>query len=221
VASAKKRALLVVDVQNGFCAGGNLPVPGGDEVVPVINRLIAEGGYDLVVASQDWHPPDHRSFASQHPGKKPFEMGALRGKPQVMWPDHCMQGSRDAEFHPALDRSRIHFVQRKGEDRETDSYSVFRDNHAERATGLDAELRRHGIAELDICGLATDYCVKFSALDALAMLPGVTVRVIEDASRGISVEGVRAALDELRRSGVAIVTTAEILAPVGSISSTG
>lgn len=202
---AKKRALLVVDVQNGFCANGNLPVPGGEAVVPVINRLMAEGGYDLIVASQDWHPPDHKSFASQHPGKKPFEMGSLRGRPQVMWPDHCVQGSRDAEFHPELDRNRIHLVQRKGEDRETDSYSAFRDNHAERSTGLDAELKRHGIEQLDVCGLATDYCVKFSALDAVAMLPGVEVRVIENASRGITPEGVKSAFEELRQAGVAVV----------------
>lgn len=202
---AKKRALLVVDVQNGFCANGNLPVPGGEAVVPVINRLMAEGGYDLIVASQDWHPPDHKSFASQHPGKKPFEMGSLRGRPQVMWPDHCVQGSRDAEFHPELDRNRIHLVQRKGEDRETDSYSAFRDNHAERTTGLDAELKRHGIEQLDVCGLATDYCVKFSALDAVAMLPGVEVRVIENASRGITPEGVKSAFEELRQAGVAVV----------------
>jgi nicotinamidase/pyrazinamidase len=205
VAHAKKRALLVVDVQNGFCAYGTLPVPGGDAVVPVINRLMAEGGYDLIVASQDWHPPDHKSFASQHPGKKPFEMGSLRGRPQVMWPDHCVQGSRDAELHPELDRNRIHLVQRKGEDRETDSYSAFRDNHAERTTGLDAELKRHGIEQLDVCGLATDYCVKFSALDAVAMLPGVKVRVIENASRGITPEGVKSAFEELRQAGVAVV----------------
>lgn len=205
MAHAKKRALLVVDVQNGFCANGNLPVPGGEAVVPVINRLMAEGGYDLIVASQDWHPPDHKSFASQHPGKKPFEMGSLRGRPQVMWPDHCVQGSRDAELHPELDRNRIHLVQRKGEDRETDSYSAFRDNHAERTTGLDAELKRHGIEQLDVCGLATDYCVKFSALDAVAMLPGVKVRVIENASRGITPEGVKSAFEELRQAGVAVV----------------
>jgi nicotinamidase/pyrazinamidase len=205
VAHAKKRALLVVDVQNGFCANGNLPVPGGEAVVPVINRLMAEGGYDLIVASQDWHPPDHKSFASQHPGKKPFEMGSLRGRPQVMWPDHCVQGTRDAELHPELDRNRIHLVQRKGEDRETDSYSAFRDNHAERTTGLDAELKRHGIEQLDVCGLATDYCVKFSALDAVAMLPGVEVRVIENASRGITPEGVKSAFEELRQAGVAVV----------------
>jgi nicotinamidase/pyrazinamidase len=205
VAHAKKRALLIVDVQNGFCANGNLPVPGGEAVVPVINRLMAEGGYDLIVASQDWHPPDHKSFASQHPGKKPFEMGSLRGRPQVMWPDHCVQGSRDAELHPDLDRNRIHLVQRKGEDRETDSYSAFRDNHAERTTGLDAELKRHGIEQLDVCGLATDYCVKFSALDAVAMLPGVKVRVIENASRGITPEGVKSAHEELRQAGVAVV----------------
>ena len=200
-----KRALLIVDVQNGFCANGNLPVPGGEEVVPEINRLIAEGDYDFIVASQDWHPPHHKSFASQHAGKKPFEMGSLGGKPQVMWPDHCIQGTRDAELHPDLDTDRIHFVQRKGEDSEVDSYSAFRDNHAEQRTGLDRELMKRGVGELDICGLATDYCVKFSALDAVALLPGVKVRVIENASRGITPEGVAAALTELRRAGVEVV----------------
>ena len=206
MAGSGKRALLIVDVQNGFCADGNLPVPGGDEVVPVINRLMAEGDYDLIVASQDWHPPHHKSFASQHPGKKPFDMGSLRGKPQVMWPDHCVQGTRDAEFHPELDTERIRFVQRKGEDSEVDSYSAFRDNHAERTTGLDRELKQRGIGELDICGLATDYCVKFSALDAAALLPGVKVRVIENASRGIRPEGVAAALAEMQQAGVEVVT---------------
>jgi nicotinamidase/pyrazinamidase len=206
MAGSGKRALLIVDVQNGFCADGNLPVPGGDEVVPVINRLMAEGDYDLIVASQDWHPPHHKSFASQHPGKKPFDMGSLRGKPQVMWPDHCVQGTRDAELHPELDTERIHFVQRKGEDSEVDSYSAFRDNHAERLTGLHRALIERGISELDICGLATDYCVKFSALDAVALLPGVKVRVIENASRGITPEGVAAALAEMQRAGVEVVT---------------
>ena len=206
MAGSGKRALLIVDVQNGFCADGNLPVPGGDEVVPVINRLMAEGDYDLIVASQDWHPPHHKSFASQHPGKKPFDMGSLRGKPQVMWPDHCVQGTRDAEFHPELDTERIRFVQRKGEDSEIDSYSAFRDNHAERTTGLDRELKQRGIGELDICGLATDYCVKFSALDAAALLLGVKVRVIENASRGITPEGVAAALAEMQQAGVEVVT---------------
>jgi nicotinamidase/pyrazinamidase len=206
MAGSGKRALLIVDVQNGFCADGNLPVPGGDEVVPVINRLMAEGDYDLIVASQDWHPPHHKSFASQHPGKKPFDMGSLRGKPQVMWPDHCVQGTRDAELHPELDTERIHFVQRKGEDSEVDSYSAFRDNHAERLTGLHRALIERGISELDICGLATDYCVKFSALDAAALLPGVKVRVIENASRGITPEGVAAALAEMQQAGVEVVT---------------
>ena len=206
MAGSGKRALLIVDVQNGFCAGGNLPVPGGDDVVPEINRLMADGGYDLIVASQDWHPPRHKSFASQHPGKKPFDMGSLGGKPQVMWPDHCVQGTRDAEFHPELDAERIHFVQRKGEDSEVDSYSAFRDNHAERLTGLHRALIERGISELDICGLATDYCVKFSALDAVALLPDVKVRVIENASRGITPEGVAAALQEMQQAGVEVVT---------------
>src|SRR5262245_4737771 len=200
-----KRALLIVDVQNGFCANGNLPVPGGEEVVPEINRLIAEGDYDFIVASQDWHPPHHKSFASQHAGKKPFEMGSLGGKPQVMWPDHCVQGTRDAELHPDLDTDRIHFVQRKGEDSEVDSYSAFRDNHAEQRTGLDRELMKRGVGELDICGLATDYCVKFSALDAVALLPGVKVRVIENESRGITPVGGAEAVRELRRAGDEVV----------------
>jgi nicotinamidase/pyrazinamidase len=122
-----------------------------------------------------------------------------------MWPDHCVQGTRDAELHPELDTERIHFVQRKGEDSEVDSYSAFRDNHAERLTGLHRALIERGISELDICGLATDYCVKFSALDAAALLPGVKVRVIENASRGITPEGVAAALAELQQAGVEVV----------------
>ena len=133
-------------------------------------------------------------------------MGSLGGKPQVMWPDHCVQDTRDAELHPDLETERIHLIQRKGEDSEVDSYSAFRDNHAERTTGLHRALIEHGIDELDICGLATDYCVKFSALDAVALLPGVTVRVIENASRGITPEGVAAALAELRQAGVDVVT---------------
>ena len=211
MAPARRRALLLVDLQNGFCPGGNLPVDGGHDIIPLANRLMVEGGYDLVVASQDWHPPDHGSFASQHAGRKPFETGSLGGQPQVLWPDHCVQGSRDAELHPALDADRVHVIQRKGEDRGVDSYSAFRDNAADKTTGLHATLTRHGITELDIAGLATDYCVKFSALDAKALLPGVTIRVIADASRGITPEGVTAALDELRDSGIAVVTLAEVL----------
>lgn len=205
------RALLLIDIQNGFCPGGNLPVAGGDEIVPVANALMASGKYDLVVASQDWHPPGHGSFASSHPGKSPFEMGELSGKPQMLWPDHCVQGTQDAAFHPDLDVSRIDHVQRKGQNPAVDSYSAFRDNDRAALTGLADYLKAKGVNDVDICGLATDYCVKFSALDAVEMLPGVKVRFIEDASRGIDPEGVKDAIAEMREKGVEIVRSADIL----------
>jgi len=205
------RALLLIDIQNGFCTGGNLPVPGGDKVVPVANDLMARGAYDHVVASQDWHPANHGSFASQHPGKQPFELGELSGKPQMMWPDHCVQGTIDAEFHPDLNLDGIDYVQRKGQNVNVDSYSAFRDNDRAALTGLADHLAEEGITELDLCGLATDYCVKFTALDAVEMLPGVKVRFIEDASRGIDPQGVAAAIAEMKAKGVAIVRSADIL----------
>ncbi|TCU13639.1 bifunctional nicotinamidase/pyrazinamidase [Rhizobium sullae] len=206
------KALLLVDIQNGFCPGGNLPVPEGDQVVPVANRLIDSGKYDLIVASQDWHPPGHGSFASSHPGKKPFEMGELSGKPQMMWPDHCVKYTLDAEFHPALKSEEIDLIQQKGENPLVDSYSAFRDNDQDASTGLSDFLQDQGVTEIDICGLATDYCVKFSALDALAMMPGIKVRFIEDASRGITPEGVAAAIDEMRARGIEIIDSQKVLA---------
>jgi len=206
------KALLLVDIQNGFCPGGNLPVAYGDEVVPVANRLIADGGYDVITASQDWHPANHGSFASQHPGKKPFDTGELSGQPQVMWPDHCVQGTPDAEFHSDLDIDAVDYIQQKGENPAVDSYSAFRDNDHAALTGLAGYLRAQQVTELDVCGLATDYCVKFSALDAVDMLPGVKVRFVEDASRGIDPEGIKAAIAEMRAKGVEIVKSADILA---------
>ncbi|SIQ55022.1 nicotinamidase/pyrazinamidase [Rhizobium sp. RU35A] len=205
------KALLIIDVQNGFCPGGNLPVPEGDKVVPVINRLIEDGSYDLVVASQDWHPADHGSFASQHPGAKPFDMGTLSGKPQVLWPDHCVQTTPDADFHPDLNTDAIDYIQQKGENPAVDSYSAFRDNDQAAVTGLAGYLKAQQVKELDICGLATDYCVKFSALDARDMLPDAKVCFIEDASRGIDPEGVKAAIAEMREKGVAIITSRDVL----------
>lgn len=205
------KALLLVDIQNGFCPGGNLPVPEGDKVVPVANRLIEEGGYDVIVASQDWHPANHGSFASQHPGRRPFEMGELCGQPQMLWPDHCVQGTADAEFHPDLDIDAVDYIQQKGENPAIDSYSAFRDNDKAAITGLADYLRAQQIKELDICGLATDYCVRFSALDALEMLPGVQICFIEDASRGIDPKGVKAAIEEMRAKGIGIVKSRQIL----------
>lgn len=206
------KALLLIDIQNGFCPGGNLPVPDGNQVVPVANALIDSGRYDLIVASQDWHPAGHGSFASAHPGKKPFEMGTLSGKPQMMWPDHCVQGTADAELHPGLHVGDIDFIQQKGQNPSVDSYSAFRDNDQAALTGLVDYLRDKGVTELDLCGLATDYCVKFSALDAVDMLPGVTVRFIEDASRGIDPVGVKAAIDEMRTRGVTVIDSKDALA---------
>ncbi|CDZ47527.1 bifunctional nicotinamidase/pyrazinamidase [Neorhizobium galegae] len=206
------KALLLIDIQNGFCPGGNLPVAHGDEIVPIANQLIESGGYDVIVASQDWHPENHGSFASRHPGRKPFEMGELSGQPQVMWPDHCVQGTPDAEFHPDLNVEAIDYIQQKGENPAVDSYSAFRDNDQAAITGLAGYLRAQQVTELDLCGLATDYCVKFSALDAVEMLPGVKVRFIEDASRGIDPEGVKSAIAEMRAKGVGIVSSKDILA---------
>jgi len=205
------KCLLLVDIQNGFCSGGNLAVPDGEAVVVVANRLMAEGGYDLVVASQDWHPADHGSFASQHPGRHPFDMGTLHGKPQMLWPDHCVQGTADADFHPALDRARIDHVQRKGENRNIDSYSAFRDNGHEALTDLSRYMIDAGVDRLDICGLATDYCVRDSVIDALLLVPGVTVRVVIDACRGIDPAGVTAAIAEMSDAGARIVTSGEVL----------
>ena len=206
------KALLLIDIQNGFCPGGNLPVPDGDQVVPIANKLIDSGKYDLIVASQDWHPAGHGSFASSHPGKKPFEIGTLSGKPQMMWPDHCIQNTKDAEFHPGLHLDDVDFIQQKGQNPAVDSYSAFRDNDQAALIGLAAYLRDKGVTELDLCGLATDYCVKFSAIDAVEMLPDVTVRFIEDASRGIDPAGVAAAIDDMRARGVAVISSKDALA---------
>ena len=207
-----KKALLLVDIKNDFCTGGNLAVPNGEQVVPVANELIAKGGYDLVTASQDWHPANHGSFASQHEGKKPFEIGELSGQPQVMWSDHCVQGTDGAKFHSDLNMNGVYITQ-KGINPAVDSYSAFRDNDKKSLTGLAEYLKSQGITELDVCGLATDYCVKFSALDAKEMLPNIKVKFIEDASRGISTEGVEQAKAEMAAAGIEIVNSKDIVKP--------
>ena len=205
------KALLLVDIQNGFCPGGNLAVENGDAVVPVANALIESGRYGLIIASQDWHPEGHGSFASRHEGKQPFDMGELAGKPQVMWPDHCVQGTVDAAFHPDLKIDSIHHIQRKGENPEIDSYSAFRDNDRSAVTGLDQLLKEKAVTELDIMGLATDFCVKFTALDAIEMLPDVTVRLIEDGCRGISEDSSREAIKDIKAAGVEITDSHAVL----------
>lgn len=206
-----KKALLLVDVQNDFCSGGNLEVPKGEEIVPVMNKLMKDGGYDLIAASLDWHPKDHGSFVSQHPGRQAFETGELSGQPQIIWPDHCVQGTKGAEFHPDLDSGKITHIQKKGTDKNVDSYSAFRDNAKDRLTGLADYLQEQGISELHICGLATDVCVKFSLLDAAELLPGVKLVFIEDASRGLSEEAVKDAKLEIAAAGIAVKQSADLL----------
>lgn len=203
------KALVIVDVQNDFCPGGALPVPEGDQVVPILNRL--QPCFDLVVATQDWHPINHASFAANHPGRKPGEVIDLHGLSQVLWPVHCVQETPGAEFHPALDRGRIAAVFRKGVDPEIDSYSGFFDNGHRRSTGLADYLQSHGVREVYIGGLATDYCVKFTALDAVAL--GFPTHLIQDACRGVNLNlgDVVQAIDQMREAGVKIVSSSEIV----------
>lgn len=197
-----KKALILVDLQPDFCPGGALAVADGDAVIPIANRLMP--AYDVVVATQDWHPADHKSFASQHPGTKPGELGTLNGRPQVMWPDHCVQGTPGAALHPALDERPIKAVFRKGMDREVDSYSGFFDNGHVNATGLAGWLKSLDVGAVDVVGLATDYCVKWTALDARAA--GFETAVLTEACRGVELASgdVARALDELRAAGVKV-----------------
>lgn len=203
-------ALVVVDVQNGFISEVNeLPVPGGLEVVPVINALLPR--FRVRVATQDWHPRGHGSFASAHPGAKPFERGTLGGVPQTWWPDHCVQGTRGAELHPALDQAALQAVFRKGYDPDVDSYSGFSDNAGQNPTGLDGYLRARGVRRICVAGLALDYCVRHTALDARRLLPGADVSVILDATRPVGSATGREAEEELSLAGVRLVRSAEIL----------
>lgn len=202
-------ALLVIDVQNDFCPGGALAVPEGDQVVPVINRLA--GAFRDVLLTQDWHPSGHNSFASSHPGRQPFETVELDYGAQVLWPDHCVQGSAGAAFHPALDLPQAELVIRKGFRREIDSYSAFYENDHKTPTGLSGYLRSRGLSRLFLAGLATDFCVHFSAVDAAR--EGFAVTVIEDACRAIDLDGsLEAAQRAMREAGVAMVRS-EALCP--------
>ena len=201
--------LLIVDIQNDFLPGGALAVPEGDAVIPVINRL--QDRFDLVLATQDWHPPDHGSFAASHPGHKVGDVIELDGVPQILWPVHCVQNSQGAQFSTALDTTRLARVFRKGIDRKIDSYSTFFDNAKRRSTGLADYLREQNVREIFICGLATDYCVRFSALDALELSFPVTV--IEDACRGVNLQPDDSlnALRELRKAGAKIQSSSGLL----------
>ncbi len=200
--------LLVVDMQNDFMPSGALAVPRGDEIVPIVNRLAAR--FEHVVLTQDWHPRDHVSFAANHDGRVPFETMALPYGEQVLWPVHCVQGTRGAAFHDGLDIAHARLVVRKGYRRLVDSYSAFIEADRKSHTGLTGYLRELGVQRLWCCGLATDYCVAWSALDARAA--GFEVVVIEDACRAIDLGGSLArALRQLGEAGVARMNEAQVL----------
>ena len=186
------KALIVVDVQNDFCPGGALAVSGGDEIVPLVNRLIGE--FDHVVLTQDWHPAGHSCFASTHPVKNPFETVAMPYGEQTLWPEHCVQGTSGADFHPGLEWTKAELVIRKGFRRTIDSYSAFFENDHETPTGLGGYLRERGISDLTLVGLATDFCVAYSAIDALRL--GFRATVLLEACRAIDLGGSLATMKE-------------------------
>lgn len=198
----RRSALLVIDVQNDFCPGGALAVPEGNEVVEVINRLA--GRFEHAVLTQDWHPPDHQSFASTHPGHSPYTSIAMPYGAQTLWPDHCVQHSVGADFHPSLEVRCAQLVIRKGFRRTIDSYSAFFENDRITPTGLAGYLRDRGLGQLVLAGLATDYCVAYSAIDARRL--GFSVTVLLAACRAINLDGsLQHALDAMREAGVELI----------------
>jgi nicotinamidase/pyrazinamidase len=203
-----KKALVLVDLQPDFCPGGALAVPRGDEVISVANRLVPH--FEIVVATQDWHPPEHGSFAVNHPGSRPYDVVDLDGLPQVLWPAHCVQGSPGAELHPALDQRRITRVFRKGTDPSVDSYSGLHDNGHRKSTGMGEWLRAQGALQLYVLGLATDYCVKYTALDARR--DGFAVTLIEDGCRGVELApgDSERAIEVMRGADVTVIDSGAI-----------
>ena len=203
------KALIVIDLQNDFCPGGALAVGGGDEIVPLINRLIA--AHDHVILTQDWHPAGHSSFASAHPGQSPFGSVELAYGAQTLWPDHCVQGTHGAEFHATLDWTKAELVIRKGFRPAIDSYSAFFENDRTTPTGLAGYLRERGLTRLTLVGLATDFCVAYSALDARKL--GFDTRVLLDACRAIDLGGSLAGAEtEMRQAGVVLMDSGAALA---------
>jgi nicotinamidase/pyrazinamidase len=200
------KTLIIVDMQHDFLPGGALAVAGGDEIIPVINRVLPH--FDLVVATQDWHPADHLSFASQHPGRQPFDIIDLDGLEQTLWPDHCVQGTHGAEFTSEIDWRSTAAIFRKGMNRRTDSYSGFHDNGHRHSTGLAGYLRDVGAARLWICGLAADFCVTWSAEDAVR--EGFRITVLEDATRAIDPASFAADRPRLEALGVRLASASTV-----------
>ncbi len=200
------KALIIVDIQNDFTTGGALAVPGGETIIPVVNQI--QQKFDLVVATQDWHPEGHKSFASSHTGQKLFDTIQLDGLTQVLWPDHCLQGSTGAEFHNELNTTRIEAIFRKGMAPSIDSYSGFFDNGGRKNTGLAGYLRDRNVTDVFVCGLAGDYCVFFTAKDALG--EGFNTAIINDAVRSISAEGYEEAKRKIIATGGKVIESGMI-----------
>lgn len=206
---SSRDALLVVDMQNDFCPAGQLAVAGGDEIIPVIHSIAPR--FEHIILTQDWHSPRHQSFASAHPGKNPFEQIQLSYGSQTLWPDHCVQGTPGAEFHPALHLTQAELILRKGFRPEIDSYSAFFENDRTTATGLGSYLHERGFARIFLAGLAYDYCVGYSALDARRL--GFEAMIIRDACRAIDLNGSVALIEaEFDSAGVARIESAQLRA---------
>lgn len=205
----KKTALILVDLQNDFCSGGRLAVPDGDAVVAIANQL--QPHFPLILASQDWHPATHLSFASNHQGHHIGDLITLNHTKQILWPDHCVQHSHGAKFHPELNQDRIEKIFQKGMDINIDSYSAFYDNAHARSTGLAEYLKAKNIHEIYVMGLATDYCVSFTALDAHEL--GFKVTVIQDGCRAVNIhpKDGEIALNEMAAKGIKIMTSADVI----------
>ena len=201
------RALIIVDIQNDFCPGGALAVPDGHEIIEPTNKILSE--FDCIVQTQDWHPQDHLSFASNHEDKEPYETMVMEYGEQVLWPDHCVQESKGAEFHPGLKTNASQVIVRKGFRKHIDSYSAFFENDNETVTGLHGYLQERGVDELYVTGLATDFCVKWTVLDGLKL--GYKVHLVEDAVRGIDIDGsVDKAMKEMKDAGVHLTQSQNI-----------
>ncbi|MGB4705492.1 MAG: bifunctional nicotinamidase/pyrazinamidase [Candidatus Saccharicenans sp.] len=200
------KALIVVDLQNDFLPGGSLAVPRGDEIIPLVNKI--QEKFDLVVATQDWHPKNHLSFASNHPGKQPFEVINLNGIEQVLWPDHCVQGEKGALFSRNFDDRRVEAIFRKGTDPSIDSYSGFFDNGRKKSTGLADYLRGRGVLQLYVCGLAAEFCVLYTALDAIEL--GFETYYLEDVTRSLSQEGFKQAKEQILQRGGHLIRSEEL-----------
>lgn len=207
-------ALILVDLQHDFMPGGALAVRDGDAVVPVASRLMS--AFDVIVATQDWHPADHASFAANHPGRQVGELITLDGREQILWPVHCVQNTRGAELHQGLNAARITKIVRKGMNPWIDSYSAFFDNARAQETGLDAELKSRGVKELTVLGLATDYCVKFTVLDALSL--GYKVTLVIDGCRGVELRAgdIDRSISTMQSDGARVETSDQIIGSIGN-----